>query len=346
MHSDQGIKLVRRRLADGTERAYLYDRATGRRLPDDPAARATVVEDLRRRERLARAPESGTFEDLIRRYYAHPDFTARRPRTQTFYREHIEPLRKVYGDLPVVLMSTQWLRELRDEIVDQGHLHKARHRLVVVRLLLRFAMREIDLEIPRGLFEVRLPSIGARDQVWTMEQEERFLAAADAQGEPLMRLALLLGAYTAQRLSDILAMRREQMVRTREEGRTIWWIRLLQAKTAAPVDVPVHQRLLKALGTKGAAAELLLPSPRGLQMDRWSFHRAWDRVFDAAGLAKSGLQFRDLRRTAMVRLAEGGATPIQIAAISGHTIETTMRILEVYIPRNRLMALAGMRHLK
>jgi hypothetical protein len=35
----------------------------------------------------------------------------------------------------------------------------------------------------------------------------------------------------------------------------------------------------------------------------------------------------------MVRMAEAGATAAQIAAVSGHTIDQTSRILDTYIPR-------------
>jgi len=59
----------------------------------------------------------------------------------------------------------------------------------------------------------------------------------------------------------------------------------------------------------------------------------------AAGV--EGLQFRDLRRTAAVRLAEAGCTVPEIAAITGHTIDTTARILEAYLPRNFTMARAA-----
>jgi hypothetical protein len=38
-------------------------------------------------------------------------------------------------------------------------------------------------------------------------------------------------------------------------------------------------------------------------------------------------------RTAMVRMAEAGATTAQIAAVSGHTIDQTSRILDTHIPR-------------
>jgi hypothetical protein len=47
---------------------------------------------------------------------------------------------------------------------------------------------------------------------------------------------------------------------------------------------------------------------------------------------------RDMRRTAVLRMAEAGATTPQIASVSGHSINTTQRILDIYLPRNRDLA--------
>ncbi len=65
----------------------------------------------------------------------------------------------------------------------------------------------------------------------------------------------------------------------------------------------------------------------------------FQEISEAAGI--KGLQARDLRRTAMVRLAEAGCTDIQIAAISGHTIDRTRQILETYVVRTEAMGEAA-----
>jgi hypothetical protein len=54
------------------------------------------------------------------------------------------------------------------------------------------------------------------------------------------------------------------------------------------------------------------------------------------------LQRRDLRRTAVVLMSEAGLADGQITAITGHRIETTVSILNVYRPRNAAVALSGM----
>jgi hypothetical protein len=44
-------------------------------------------------------------------------------------------------------------------------------------------------------------------------------------------------------------------------------------------------------------------------------------------------------------MALAGATVPQIASVSGHSIESTQRILETYIPRNRDLAAAAIARL-
>ena len=50
------------------------------------------------------------------------------------------------------------------------------------------------------------------------------------------------------------------------------------------------------------------------------------------------LQFRDLRRTCVVTLGELGLDDAGISAITGHTLATIKKILEVYMPRTEAMA--------
>ncbi|MEM9501997.1 MAG: hypothetical protein AAF941_09140, partial [Pseudomonadota bacterium] len=63
------------------------------------------------------------------------------------------------------------------------------------------------------------------------------------------------------------------------------------------------------------------------------------------------LQFRDLRRTCVVYLGELGLEDHLIAAITGHDIDETRRILKTYMPRTtgraaRAVALATVRQAK
>jgi integrase len=184
-----------------------------------------------------------------------------------------------------------------------------------------------------GLLQVR-----ARDTVWDKAAEERFLAAAP----PSLRLGFMLMLYTAQRLSDVLKMTVNR-VSEEEDGRL--YIALRQSKTGTLLKPPVHEKqepLLRERLVQESQSLLLVASPRGLPWPRRNFSRAWDKVMAMAGLTDEA-QRRDLRRTAVVRMAEAGVTTPQIAAVTGHGIATTAResltTSRRSAPRSRSLAL-------
>src|SRR3546814_17535994 len=104
------------------------------------------------------------------------------------------------------------------------------------------------------------------------------------------------------------------------------------AKTKKLVDVPCHSVLAAHLASLPAEQMLFCPSRGGQRMSYTEFHVRWTAIDRRAGV--HGVQQRDHRRTVMVKMAEAGATDIQIAGVSGPSIEDTKRILEHYIPRN------------
>ena len=111
-----------------------------------------------------------------------------------------------------------------------------------------------------------------------------------------------------------------------------------------------HQRETGRIATPEQIEQLL---QQGLVPRPWTetrFQRAIARVRDtAAERARAEgdeelaaeietLQYRDLRRTAVVSLGELGIEDQLIAAITGHLLDHTRKILEVYMPRTTKMA--------
>ena len=143
-----------------------------------------------------------------------------------------------------------------------------------------------------------------------------------------MTTAFLLLQFTAQRPTDVLRMAWPQY-----SGSAI---RLRQQKTGALLDIPVHPLLRDHLdGMPRSASTLTIVAFRGRPVNYQRFNERYRRIADRAEI---DAQARDLRRTAMLRMAEAGATVPQIASVSGHSIEATQRILETYLPRNRDLA--------
>jgi integrase len=352
-----GVKRVTRRRPDGSvARVDFYDAKTRAFLGNDEAkALAAVLAPPTRA-----AGPIVTFDQLAARYLGSPEFNALAPATQTLNRLYVELLRLRYGDLPPAAITRPVVRALRD--AHQAQPTKGNRLIATLRRVLSYgidigAVKENAASRP-GRLEER-----PRRQLYTDDQITRFLEAAS----PALARAMALLFYTAQRPADVLRLGPQHV--SDRDGRA--WISLRQAKTQELVHVPLHHAAAEILAqplppptSRRAAAvlapALLVPSPTGRPWHYRNFARAWDqarrradwrlaRELLAQGVPKdqirarllAGLQRRDLRRTAMVKMALAGATTPQIAAVSGHTIDRVQRILDVYIPRRGEVAAAA-----
>ena len=79
-----------------------------------------------------------------------------------------------------------------------------------------------------------------------------------------------------------------------------------------------------------------------LRRARELFRQGWPKDRVRATLREQHRQRRDLRRTGIVRMAEAGVPLPQIAAISGHQIDSCARIIDTYLPRRTEVAIAAM----
>jgi hypothetical protein len=361
-----GLKTVARRRPDGTLlRTDYYHRATGAYLGSDReaalrAARATTAP--------ARPPPA-TFGALATAYLASPEYAALAPRTKKLNRLYVDDLRTRYGDLPASAITRPAVRRLRDAHAAQPV--KGNRLLATLRLVLGHGVQIGTLTVNAASRPGRLRE-RPRTALYTDAQIAAFLAAAS----PALRRAMALLFYTVQRPSDVLTMSPGHL--SERGGRTWITLRQqktgelidvpLHSEAAAILATPLPPSTSRR--AKGLAAALLVPSPTGRAWSYRNFARAWDHARRRADLRiarariatwppratrtpastaalksalraemLAGLQRRDLRRSGMVRMAQAGATPQQIAAVSGHTIDHVMRILDVYIPRRGEVAL-------
>ncbi|TVR83491.1 MAG: hypothetical protein EA405_04315 [Rhodospirillales bacterium] len=208
--------------------------------------------------------------------------------------------------------------------------------LRVLRLLLQFAVDEGYL--PRNpASKSRLAATPPRQTIWTDDNIAAFVTAAEQADRKSVALAVQMGICLGQRQGDILRMTWSQFDGTA--------ITLRQGKTGAIVRVPAVRELALALAaTPPKAPTIVVAETTGRPYRANHFQHEFRRIADAAGL--QSLQFLDLRRSAVVRLAEAGCTTAEIAAITGHRLERTMQILETYLPRTSPMAEAAIRKLE
>jgi integrase len=297
------------------------------RLPDDPAARYGMVTRLNAEADNARPAENAesTVDWFIEKYRASDRFKKMGRKSQKIYERWLDQYSTDWGKLHVSAITRRVVVDLIDGIESKSN---RSHAVACLSGVIEVA-RYYGLKADNPTHRLRLDRNKAREQYWLPADETKFLEACGTMpaeiATPLRRTFFLL-LYTAQRPTDVLGMP--------------WpggeWIKLRQEKTRALVDFPIHRNLKAELA--GAERDsVMVAGWKGSPLYRYQqFREAFRTCCTLAQLHH--LQARDLRRTAVVRLAEAGAEVPEIAALTGHSIQRTQQIIETYYVRTRQMA--------
>jgi hypothetical protein len=322
------LRYVTRRIdRSGRERWYWQRRGYSlTRLPDDKAQRIAMAERLNAAAdgRGSLDHERGTIGWVIARYRSGDEYRDLAPGTVKYYKRFLREIESLGPALPFASFTR---RAVVDFIETYSKPHQRRQVAAVLKNLFKLARYHgiVTTDETAGL---RLKTNRPRDRVWSEDEVKRWLAAAAGEDRHMTTTFLLL-QYTAQRPLDVLRMTWPQY-----SGSAI---RLRQEKTGALLDVPTHPALSEYLDAlPRSPASLTIVTYRDRPVKYLRFNERFRRIAERAGIVDA--QARDLRRTAMLRMAEAGATVPQIASVSGHSIEATQRILETYLPKNRALA--------
>jgi hypothetical protein len=333
---------------DGTKRYYWQRKGRGLiRLSDDPTTRyeqqfalnasadrneSHAMLELAQDDEKAYLP--GTIGWIIARYKKTTEFTECAPGTKKYYLRFLQEIFELGPHVPFEKMGPT---ETQDFILSYGAVHSQRKAKAVLGNLFSAAIFA-TAKMPKPVrvnwcSEVTVSETPSRSVVWEDSEIDVWLAAADKHrhGEE-MKVAMALLRYTAQRPNDCLNMKTSRFT-----GRLI---ALKQEKTDLLIDVPCHRDLRAVLETHLAERDglFLVPSKGGRFALPYPTFSRWFAEIRALAKLRDELQPRDLRRTAMVRMNEAGAELRHIAAVSGHTISQTMKILETYLPATFKMA--------
>ena len=344
-HAWQPTKFVRRlgftREAFGTDEA----RAIIRSLELNDQVEEARAELDRAGLKPALAP--GSFKHAIATYRGDvglkiapsDDWTDLAPRTRKDYGKYLDEIERIYSDVSVRDFTEEDARDLKSKYRERPYAGNYLLRVLSVLIGFAAARRRQFGKFSNPMAQVKRfgkkQGVKARRLYWSFDDEAAFLEAAD----PEMAIFYYLLAYTGQRVGDVRGMDEADY-----DGETI---KVVQDKTGVEVWIPVHADLKTALdahlGRRRASnrvgGPLILGEKGGRPGERFAATR-WDRVAKAAGIDPE-LQRRDLRRTAVVRLAEAGCEVPLIASITGHSIANAYQILETYLVRTNKMAKAA-----
>lgn len=284
--------------------------------------------------------------------------------TAKTYRTALARLDAWAGPHPLIAITPARVKALRDAMMAPeakggiGH-YPAHTTLKMGRALFAFAIGcDLVRDNPFASFNLATPK--PRDQVWSPAAREAMVAAADAASEPSMALAAMLGFAIGQREGDLLRMPISAWVAIPEhkmqpeDYATLSalapdgvprGIRIRQSKTGAWIEVPVVGEVRRRVEANIARAKSAgittilfddrMQRPWAGEAGQTRFQRRFAELRDVAAVQApeiADVQFRDLRRTCVVYLGELGLDAHLIAAITGHDIDETQRILKTYMP--------------
>ncbi|WP_158305978.1 tyrosine-type recombinase/integrase [Azospirillum sp. B510] len=289
----------------------------------------------------------GSVAHIIRLYKASARFTTKAEKTRYEYGQLLKVIEAWSGDAPVKALSRETVQDYYQSLWDTGKKAKANAVLRVLRILLKFAWDNGHVT-HNAAEKPGMVSIAPRLRIWSDEEIDRFVAAADAAGWPCIADAVVYGVYLGQRQGDLLALRQ---LAVQPDG-TGYSIHLKQAKRGARVAIPLHpraaarQRAALARRTEGGvkAVTALWNDSTKAPWSADTFRHQFSEI--RATVAKelpsiADVWFMDTRDTAVTKLAEAGCTVPEICAITGHDEPSAYQILKHYLSLTGEMAAAA-----
>jgi integrase len=342
----KGLHPAYAKLADGTRKKYWYAwKGKGApRLQGEPGSPEFIASYNAAVATKIASPE-GRLLRLLQDYQRSQNFLGLRDRTRADYVVQIKKIEIKFGDMPIKALADRRARgvfmDWRDELALKSP-RQADYTWTVLAAVLAWAK-------DRGKIPVNPCERGGRvyhgtrvDNVWSIEDEERFLRSAPSH----LHLPLLLALWTGQRQGDLL-----RLPWSAYDGRAI---RLRQSKSirkgarrpvsvTVPVGAPLKEALDIAARTK--RSPIILTTMDGTPWTPDGFRASWGKACAKAGVV--GVTFNDLRGTAVTRLALVGCTEAEIATITGHSLRDVRSILDAhYLHRDAELARAAIHKLE
>jgi len=283
----------------------------------------------------SREPIKGSVHWLATKYYQDEMYLVLSAKSQKEYRRQLEKnILPVFEDIPCEKVSRQQARAFYHELRHKPR--DAQYAVMVARRLFHFG-RNIGVVAENPFTEMGVKKPKLRELLWSDEQIEAFKTSALVMNRRSMWLTMVIGATIGTDTSTTRLLAWENY-----DGKTL---RFSRRKTGVRVAIPLQNlpSLNKALNTTkinqegGGQNEIIINEITGKAYTEFNFNHVFREVADSAGIPKD-LQFKDLRRTAVVKLALAGCTNLEIASFTGWEPKYCEQIIKHYLPTNSEVA--------
>ena len=143
------------------------------------------------------------------------------------------------------------------------------------------------------------------------------------------RALFAIGIYTGLRISEIVALKTEQVWTEQDNVRHVLTVQRSKKKETTYSDISIHPKLRKVLQGYGKPQGVwLFPSEKGASghLGRVQAHNILRAVFDRLSL--DGASTHSMRRTCLTNMSRAGVPLRTIQKISGHS---SLSALQVYL---------------
>lgn len=266
--------------------------------------------------RQAAATKRGSFRHLCIRYYGSEQFMSLDGSTQSWQRRALDSIAVEHGEKPVALMAPRHVRKIRDEKRETPA--AANQRLKALRALFSWGneAEETTVNPTLGVKSIRYASTG--HHTWTPDEIAQY-QAKHAVGTQA-RLALDILRFTTGRREDAPRLGRQHV----RNGRVKFRQAKNEHRNPIDIDIPLHPELDASIAASKVGNMTFLITEFGKPFTANGFgnkFKEWCRQAELPHCSAHGV-----RKATATELAEAGATPHQIMAITGHqTLEEVER---------------------
>lgn len=255
--------------------------------------------------------KAGSIDALAVEFYASAEWQSLRPTTRQTYKGILDRLRDLKpgsvrcGSLPVAQLQPKHIRKIIDGMADRSA--AANNLLKVIRIVMTFA-------VDRGWRDdnpaIHIKPIKRRTDgflTWSEDDIAKFEAHWSLGTKERLAFDLLL--YTAQRSGDVRRMGPQHV----SDG----YIRVVQEKTGAALQLPVHAKLRASLEAVPTEHLTFMVTKHGQGYTAKGFSQWVSEAANLAGLPRAA-SAHGLRKAAARRLAEAGCSAHMIMSVTGH----------------------------
>jgi integrase len=246
----------------------------------------------------------GTMDALALSYMISPAFKGLADNSRLNYRNAVERFCLQHGSKLAAELQRQHVVRLMSALADRPQ--AANQLRKVLRALMQHAV-DIGMRSDDPTRDVKpLKTKSAGNHPWTEGEITQFEAVHRIGTRERLALGLLL--YTGQRSGDVRRMGSQHV---KDDA-----LRVRQEKTGVELAIPIHSKLREILDATPSGHLTFIVTYTGSPFKAGSFSMWFKKACRRAGLAHCCAH--GLRHAAARRLVDAGATPHEVASITGH----------------------------